>query len=97
MPGRGNIPWAETFRAIRASGYDDWLTIEAFGRGLPALAAATKVWRNFAQSPEAVYRDRLRPYPQRLGRAGLGRYQVVTSGDPHIFLVRRLATARVWC
>ncbi len=57
VPGRGNIPWAQTFRAIRDSGYDDWLTIEAFGRGLPDLAAATKVWRDFAESPEAVYRD----------------------------------------
>jgi D-psicose/D-tagatose/L-ribulose 3-epimerase len=57
VPGRGNIPWAETFAAIRDSGYDDWLTIEAFGRGLPDLAAATKVWRDFAESPEAVYRD----------------------------------------
>ncbi len=27
--GRGNIPWAETFRALRTSGYDGWLTIEA--------------------------------------------------------------------
>lgn len=57
VPGRGNIPWAETFRAIRGSGYDGWLTIESFGRGLPDLAAATKVWRDFAESPEAVYRD----------------------------------------
>ena len=57
VPGRGNIPWAQTFRAIRDSGYDDWLTIEAFGRGLPDLAAATKVWRDFAESPEAVFRD----------------------------------------
>jgi D-psicose/D-tagatose/L-ribulose 3-epimerase len=57
VPGRGNIPWAETYAAIRASGYDDWLTIESFGRGLPALAAATKVWRDFAESPEAVYRE----------------------------------------
>jgi D-psicose/D-tagatose/L-ribulose 3-epimerase len=57
VPGRGNIPWAETFRAIRESGYDDWLTIESFGRGLKDLAAATKVWRDFAESPEAVYRD----------------------------------------
>lgn len=57
VPGRGNIPWTETFAAIRDSGYDDWLTIEAFGRGLPDLAAATKVWRDFAESPEAVYRD----------------------------------------
>lgn len=57
VPGRGHVPWAETFKAIRASGYDDWLTIEAFGRSLKDLAAATKVWRDFAESPEAVYRD----------------------------------------
>ncbi len=57
VPGRGNIPWAETFRAIHASGYDQWLTIEAFGRGLPDLAAATKVWRDFAESPQAVYKE----------------------------------------
>jgi D-psicose/D-tagatose/L-ribulose 3-epimerase len=57
VPGRGNIPWAETFAAIRGSGYDDWLTIEAFGRALKDLAAATKVWRDFAESLEAVYRD----------------------------------------
>ena len=57
VPGRGNIPWKETFAAIRKSGYDDWLTIESFGRGLKDLAAATKVWRDFAESPEAVYRE----------------------------------------
>lgn len=57
VPGRGHVPWAETFAAIKASGYDDWLTIEAFGRALKDLAAATKVWRDFAESPEAVYRD----------------------------------------
>jgi D-psicose/D-tagatose/L-ribulose 3-epimerase len=57
VPGRGNIPWAETFAAIKASGYDGWLTIEAFGRALKDLAAATKVWRDFAESPQAVYRE----------------------------------------
>jgi len=57
VPGRGNIPWDKTFTAIRDIGYDDWLTIESFGRALPDLAAATKVWRDFAESPEAVYRD----------------------------------------
>ena len=60
VPGRGNIPWAETYAAIRKSGYDGWLTIESFGRGLKDLAAATKVWRDFAESPEAVYRDGIR-------------------------------------
>lgn len=57
VPGRGNLPWAETFSALKASGYDRWLTIEAFGRGLPELAAATRVWRDFAESPEAYYKD----------------------------------------
>jgi D-psicose/D-tagatose/L-ribulose 3-epimerase len=57
VPGRGHVPWAKTFAAIKASGYDGWLTIEAFGRGLPDLAAATRVWRDFAESPEAVYRE----------------------------------------
>jgi D-psicose/D-tagatose/L-ribulose 3-epimerase len=57
VPGRGHVPWGETFAAITHSGYDGWLTIEAFGRGLPDLAAATRVWRDFAESPEAVYRD----------------------------------------
>lgn len=57
VPGRGHIPWVDTFKAIKASGYDRWLTIEAFGRGLPELAAATRVWRDFAESPEAYYKD----------------------------------------
>ena len=57
VPGRGHVPWGPTFSAIKASGYDGWLTIEAFGRGLPDLAAATRVWRDFAESPEAVYRE----------------------------------------
>ena len=57
VPGRGHIRWKKTFAAIRQSGYDGWLTIESFGRGLKDLAAATRVWRDFAESPEAVYRE----------------------------------------
>ena len=57
VPGRGHVPWAETYKAIRGSGYDGWLTIEAFGRSLPALGAATKIWRDLSETPEAVYRE----------------------------------------
>jgi D-psicose/D-tagatose/L-ribulose 3-epimerase len=71
VPGRGNIPWTETFAAIRDIGYDDWLTIESFGRGLPDLAAATKVWRDFAESPEAVYRDGYAHIARHLKTIGL--------------------------
>ena len=58
-PGRGHLPWADIFAAIRASGYDGWLTIEAFGRALPALAAATRVWRDLSGSQEQVYTEGL--------------------------------------
>ena len=57
MPGRGHVPFAATFKALKAGGYDGWITIESFGRGLPELAAATRVWRDLAPSAEAVYRE----------------------------------------
>ncbi|KPF93674.1 isomerase [Novosphingobium sp. AAP83] len=59
-PGRGHARIRETIHALRALGYDQWLTIEAFGRGVPELAAATRVWRNFFESPEEVYREGIR-------------------------------------
>jgi D-psicose/D-tagatose/L-ribulose 3-epimerase len=46
IPGRGHIPWRAVFDAIKGSGYDGWLTVEAFGRAVPELAAATRVWRD---------------------------------------------------
>ncbi|MCX2720875.1 sugar phosphate isomerase/epimerase family protein [Roseibium salinum] len=73
VPGRGNIDWSGIFAGIAEIGYDDWLTIEAFGRGLPDLAAATKVWRDFAESPEAVYREGYAHIVQGLRDAGLPR------------------------
>ncbi len=54
-PGRDHVPWDATFRALRESGYDGWLTIEAFGRAMPDLAATTCVWRDLSKSPEEVY------------------------------------------
>jgi D-psicose/D-tagatose/L-ribulose 3-epimerase len=38
-PGRGRIDFTGIFAALRSIGYDRWLTIEAFGRGLRELAA----------------------------------------------------------
>lgn len=51
-PGTGHVAWAETFRTLKEVNYDGWLTVESFGRALPALAAATKVWRDLFPADE---------------------------------------------
>jgi len=45
IPGTGQVDWEGYWSGIKASGFDGYLTIEAFGDALPAIAAATKVWR----------------------------------------------------
>ncbi len=57
IPGRGHVPWEATFKAIRASGYDGWLTVEAFGRAVPALAAATRVWRDLFPDIDTLFAE----------------------------------------
>jgi len=69
-PGKGHVPFLDTFRAIRAAGYDRWLTIESFGRALPDLAAATRVWRDFFSSPEEVYREGIQFIKKTWAEAG---------------------------
>ena len=56
-PGRGHAKIRETIAELKLLGYDGWLTIEAFGRGVPELAAATRVWRDFFANPEEVYTE----------------------------------------
>lgn len=68
-PGKGHVPWAATYKALRAAKYDGWLTIEAFGRSLPALAAATRVWRDFFPSQESVYLEGIKQMKTGWARA----------------------------
>jgi len=55
--GRGHNDWKGIFKALRSTAYDNWLTIEAFGRVVPAFAAATRIWRDMYESPEALYTE----------------------------------------
>lgn len=68
-PGKGHVPWAATYKALRAAKYDGWLTIEAFGRSLPALAAATRVWRDFFPSQDSVYLEGIKQMKAGWARA----------------------------
>lgn len=58
-PGTGQVDWAGAFKTLAEVGYDGWMVIEAFGRALPDLAAATRVWRDLFPSPEHVYKNGL--------------------------------------
>ena len=55
VPGAGHIDFQSVFNALKQSGYDGWMTIEAFGAALPGLAAATKIWRPLFARYEDVY------------------------------------------
>ncbi len=69
VPGTGHAKIREAIHALKALNYDGWLTIEAFGRGLPELAAATRVWRDLHDSPEQVYTEGFRYIRQCLDEA----------------------------
>ena len=58
-PGHGHIPWDLTFDTLKQTGYEGWFVIEAFGLALPALAAATKIWRRMFESEDQLARDGL--------------------------------------
>jgi D-psicose/D-tagatose/L-ribulose 3-epimerase len=58
-PGQGHVHWGETFDTLHSVGYDGWMVVEAFGLALPALAAATKIWRRMFESEEQLAADAL--------------------------------------
>ncbi len=58
-PGQGHVAWDETFDAIRAADWDGWMVVEAFGLALPAIAAATKIWRKMYVTEEQLAGDAL--------------------------------------
>lgn len=59
VPGTGQVDWPSFWSGLKASGYDGYVTIEAFGRALPALAAATRVWRDLFPDSFGLCRDGL--------------------------------------
>jgi len=56
-PGQGQVRWHETLSVLKRRGWDGVLMVEAFGMALPALAAATRIWRPMFESPQQLARD----------------------------------------
>lgn len=54
VPGRGHACGPEIFRSLRESGYDGWLTIEAFGLKVAPLIPRLHLWRPFFEREEDV-------------------------------------------
>jgi D-psicose/D-tagatose/L-ribulose 3-epimerase len=67
VPGTGQVDWDSFWTALLSGGYDGYITIEAFGRALPALAAATRVWRDLFPDPMGLCRDGLAFMKRRAG------------------------------
>ncbi len=67
-PGTGQVNWDAAFSTLKEIKYDGWLTIEAFGRALPDLAAATKVWRDLFPNAEEVYTKGIALIKSRWGK-----------------------------
>ena len=56
---QAKIEYCTDCHGLSGQGYHGYLTIEAFGRALPALAAATKVWRDLFPDPLGLCRQGL--------------------------------------
>jgi len=57
VPGSGHVPFAAHFDALRRCRYDGWLTVESFGRALPELAGATRVWRDLFEDLDSLFAE----------------------------------------
>jgi len=69
-PGEGRGPIPEVVQAALAGAYQGWFVLEAFGRGLPAMAAAVRVWRDFFPSETHVYTQGIRNVRRMIAEAG---------------------------
>jgi D-psicose/D-tagatose/L-ribulose 3-epimerase len=67
VPGTGTIDWADTFRALAASGFEGDLVMESFVTLPPEIASALSVWRAVARDRYDVL-DRGVPYLHALAK-----------------------------
>ena len=93
-PGQGQVRWHETLSVLKRCGWDGVLMVEAFGMSLPALAAATRIWRPMFESPEQLARDAVQFLRHAWAAAGEGPDRSAASlgevkGEVFLDLARR--------
>lgn len=59
VPGRDMVPWDATFEALADIGYRGVIGVESFNPGLEHLASLVCIWRDYAESPQALAREAL--------------------------------------
>jgi len=54
IPGQGTVAWGEVMGALDAIGYGGFVGLESFEEIAPSMRAATCVWRDMAESSDAL-------------------------------------------
>jgi D-psicose/D-tagatose/L-ribulose 3-epimerase len=54
IPGRGQVPWRDFFRALADVNYQGVVTIESFDPNFKHIAKLCCIWRKLADSPEQL-------------------------------------------
>jgi D-psicose/D-tagatose/L-ribulose 3-epimerase len=54
IPGTGQVPWKEFYRALESVEYNGWITIESFDPDMATIAKLCCVWRKLADSPQQL-------------------------------------------
>ncbi len=57
IPGMDHVEWDEIFGALKEIGYDNWLVIESFQPNNPKIGANVCIWRDLAESSDAIARE----------------------------------------
>ena len=66
-PGEDHLPWSDIAGALRDTGYDGPVVIEAFNPYIPEIAKAVSLWRPLAPDEDVLARQGLRHLRQVFG------------------------------
>lgn len=59
QPGKGQVPWLDYFKVLKAMGYRGPVVLESFNPDMKNVAGPTATWRRMAKSQESLVRQGL--------------------------------------